>query len=240
METNKIIMGALIAGGLAIGGFFPGHYYYAAKMNDRSVSVKGLAEMDTKADLAIWNIKFLSTGDDLKATQDAIQIRLGLIQKYLMDKGFTPDEIIMGRINTNDLMANPYRDNNMKGPRYILNQTITVRSTKVDAVEMALRGIGVLVSEGVIFDNQEYSSPVSYLFTGLNAVKPKMLEEATKNAREAADEFAKSSDSRVGAIKRANQGVFSILPGEQTPNATESAQINKKIRVVSTVEYYLD
>lgn len=240
METSKLIVGALVAGGLAIGGFFPGHYYYTAKMNDRTVSVKGLAELDTKADLAIWNIKFLATGDELKSTQDMLQTRLNLIQKYLTDKNFTADEIIIGRINTNDTMANPYRSDNNRGPRYILNQTVTVRSNKVDTVETALRGIGTLISDGVIFDNQEYGSPVSYLFTGLNAIKPKMLEEATKNARQAADEFAKSSDSRVGGIKRANQGVFSILPGEQTPTATESEQIGKKIRVVSTVEYYLD
>lgn len=240
MELSKITMSALIAGGLAIGGFFPGYYYYAAKMNDRTVAVKGLAEMDTKADLAIWNIKFLATGDELKTTQDTLQHRLSLIQKYLTDKNFTADEIIIGRINTNDTMANPYRSDNTRGPRYILNQTVTVRSGKVDTVELALRGLGALISEGVIFDNQEYGSPVSYLFTGLNAIKPKMLEEATKNARQAADEFAKSSDSRVGDIKRANQGVFSILPREQTPSATESEQIGKKVRVVSTVEYYLD
>lgn len=239
MENNKILISALIAAGLAIGGFFPGHYYYAAKMNDRTVVVKGLAEMNTKADLAIWNIKYLATGDNLPEVQNTMQTRLKLIQDYLKDKGFTEQEIIVGRINTNDLMANPYRDNT-KGPRYILNQTVTVRSDKVDLVEQSLRGIGELVSKGVVFDNQEYSSPVSYLFTGLNDVKPKMLEEATKNARQAADEFAKSSDSNVGNIKRANQGVFSILPREQTPGATESDQINKKIRVVSTVEYYLD
>lgn len=238
MESKKLWAAALIGVGIAIGGFFPGHYYYAAKMNNRTVTVKGLAEMTARADLAIWDIKFLETGNDLQSVQAQMQRNLGLIEKYLTTRGFTADEIIVGRINTNDLMANPYRSDH-SGPRYILNQTITVRSTQVDLVEETLRAIGELVSNGVIFDSQEYSSPVSYLFTGLNAVKPKMLEEATQNARRAADEFAKSSHSTVGAIKHANQGVFSILPREETPGTSETSQINKKIRVVSTVEYYL-
>ncbi|MGN1062768.1 MAG: SIMPL domain-containing protein [Alphaproteobacteria bacterium] len=239
MDYTKLMCATVIAAGLAAGGYFTGHYYYAAKMNDRTVVVKGLAETDAKADLAIWNIKFLSTGNDLKAAQGVMQKNLGLIKRYLAEKGFADTEIIVGRINTNDLMANPYRNNNMQGPRYILNQTVTVRSTQVDKVETSLRGIGVLVSEGVIFDNQEYGSPVSYLFTGLNTIKPAMLQQATENARKAAEEFAKSSDSRVGNIKRANQGVFSIGAREQAPDTSESAEINKTVRVVSTVEYYL-
>lgn len=238
MTNKKLWPAALVGLGFAIGGFFPGYYYYAAKMNNRAVVVKGLAEVEVKADLAIWDIKFLNTGNDLNTLQTKMQRDLKNIMDFLSKSGFSSDEIIVGRINTNDLMANPYRSEN-NGPRYILNQTVTVRSVNVDTVETTLRAIGGLVSDGVIFDSQEYSSPVSYLFTGLNDIKPQMLEQATKNARKAADEFAKSSRTSVGGIKHANQGVFSILPREETPGTSETSQINKKIRVVSTVEYYL-
>ena len=98
---------------------------------------------------------------------------------------------------------------------------------------------GDLVAKGVILDNQ-YGSPVSYIFTRLNDIKPQMLEEATRNATAAAQEFAKSSDSKVGKIRRAQQGVFSILPREQANNTMESSQINKRVRVVSTVEFWLE
>ncbi len=239
MTKNILHAAALIGLGIAIGGVVPGYYYYASHMNNRSVTVKGLAEKEVKADLAVWDIKFQSTGSDIAAVQRTLSNNLELIIEYLSTQGFTSNEIIVGRINTNDLMANPYRDN-INGPRYILSQTVTVRSPQVDTVEKSLRGIGTLVSQGVIFDNQEYSSPVAYLFTGLNDVKPAMLQEATQNARSAANEFAKSSNAHVGKIKRANQGVFSIQPREQTPGAMESQQINKTVRVVSTVEYYLE
>ena len=162
------------------------------------------------------------------------------IQRFLKEQGFAENEIFVERINTNDLKTNPYRSSEITDSRYILDQTITVRTNQVDKVETALSQTGTLVSQGVILDNQEYSSPVSYLFTGLNEIKPKMLEQATKNAKEAAEEFARSSDSTVGKIKSANQGVFSVLPREQIPGTSESMQINKTVRVVSTVVYYLD
>ena len=130
-------------------------------------------------------------------------------------------EISEGRVETNDLLANPYRSNNDVASRFIVSQTITVRSGNVDVVDKALRNNGELVARGIILDSQ-YGSPVSYIFTKLNDIKPQMLEEATKNAAAAAAEFAKSSDSRVGRIRRASQGVFSILPLEQTPDVSET------------------
>ncbi len=238
--NKELILSTIIAAGIALGGFFPGYYYYQAQTNNRTVTVKGLAEMDVKADLAVWKIKFKTTGNDLAALQQKMNSDLKNIFSYLSKRGFSAAEVTAGRMNTNDLMANQYRDARAADSRYILDQTVTVRSTNVDSVENALREIGSLVAQGVIFDYQDYSSPVSYLFTGLNQVKPQMLELATKNAYASALEFAKSSQSKVGKIKTANQGVFSIQPREQIDGQMESAQIDKTIRVVSTIVYYLE
>ena len=242
MENNYLYSfwgRVILALGITLGGFFPGYFYYQSKLNANTVSVKGLAELDVKADLAIWDIKFNTTNNNLTVAGQQMTKQLSLINSYLKERGFTDGEITVGRVETNDLMTNPYRNQNISS-RYILSQTVTVHSTNVDQVEEALRQVGVLVEKGVVFDGQSYGSPVSYLFTGLNTVKPKMLEEATQNAKKAADEFAKSSGTRVGKIKQASQGVFSILPREQTPGAMESAQINKKVRVVSTITYWLE
>ena len=198
-----------------------------------------MAETDVRADLAVWDIKYVATGNELSATQQQINQNLVAVRNFLKEHGFQSEEIIEGRIETNDLMTNPYRDNTQNSVRFIVSQTVTVRSTKVDEVEKALRSTGDLVAKGVILDNQ-YGSPVSYIFTRLNDIKPQMLEEATRNATAAAQEFAKSSNSKVGKIRRAQQGVFSILPREQANNAMESAQINKRVRVVSTVEFWLE
>lgn len=236
---GKKVSALVLALGIGLGGFFPGYFYYHAKMDSNYVTVKGLSEMNVRADLAVWDLKFVVTGNDLKTAQAQMSSQLGMVLGFLKNMGFSEDEIAIGRIETNDLMANPYRNNEANGVRYILTQGVQVRSTNVDNVAKALNSTAVLISQGIVFDNQSYGSPVSYIFTKLNDIKPQMLEEATKNAQAAAAEFAKSSNSTVGKIKYANQGVFSILPSEQTAGASESSQIEKKVRVVSTVEYWL-
>lgn len=238
-EIAKVLSALLTAAGLMLAGFFPGYYYYQSKINANFVTVKGLSEKEVKANLGIWNIRYVVTNNDLGAAQQEISRQKAVIYKFLDGQGIAPEEINEGRIETNDVMANPYRSGNDNGARFIVSQNIIVRSADVDKLDAALRKTGDLVAQGIILDTQ-YSSPVAYLFTDINAVKPSMLEEATKNAAAAAAEFAKSSNSRVGRIKRASQGVFSILPREQRPDASETQSIDKTIRVVSTIEYWLE
>ncbi len=237
--AGKLVAAVLVASGLALGGFFPGWYYYQSKVNANSVTVKGLAEMDVRADLAIWNLRYVVTSNELPAAQQKLSEQRTVIYNFLAKQGFNQSEISEGRIETTDLMANPYRSNNDMNARFIVNQTITIRSANVDLVDKALRQNGDLVAAGIILDNQ-YGQPVSYIFTGLNQIKPQMLEQATKNAAAAAAEFAKASDSRVGRIRRASQGVFSILPRVQASDNSESQSIDKTVRVVSTIEYWLE
>ncbi len=228
----------IIAIGLLFVGFFPGYYYYKSKFEFNAVTVKGLAERDVVADLAIWEIKYVATGNDLAQVRNDLEKQTDVILAFLHDNGFGDSEIEMGGTDTNDLMANPYRGNDDIKSRFILTRTMTVRSNQVQNVAETYTKTGDLISAGVVFENR-YDSPVSYIFTGLNDIKPQMLEQATKNAHQAALEFAKSSDSSVGKIHSANQGVFSILPRDNA-NAPELQQINKKVRVVATVEYFLE
>lgn len=228
----------IIALGLLFVGFFPGYYYYKSKFNYNAVTVKGLAETDVEANLAIWEIKFVATGNDVVKTKNDLEKQTDAIVNFLHDNGFNDNEIEMGGTETNDLMANPYRGNETITSRFILTRTLTLRSNQVHNVAETYTKTGDLISHGVVFENR-YDSPISYIFTNLNEIKPQLLETATKNARQAALEFAKSSDSKVGKIHSANQGVISILPRDNA-NAPESQQINKRVRVVATVEYFLE
>ena len=238
MKKISYLYVLIVAVGLLFVGFFPGYYYYKSKFNYNAVTVKGLAETDVEADLAIWEIKYVATGNDLLDTKNKLEKQTDAILAFLHDNNFSDDEIEMGGVDTNDLMANPYRGNEAVSSRFILTKTITVRSRQVHNIADTYTKAGDLINSGVVFENR-YDYPISYIFTKLNDIKPQMLETATKNARQAALEFAKSSDSKVGKIHSANQGVFSILPRDNA-NAPESQQINKKVRVVATVEYFLE
>ena len=238
-SLSRIIAAMMVAGGLCMAGFFPGSFYYQSKFNNNSVVVKGLSEQDVKADLAVWRLRFTVTDNDLNLAQQQITEQAEKVEAFLQKQGFKPEEITTARIETNDLMANPYRGSEAASSRFILSQTITVKTNRVELVEQALPQSNALIAEGIIFENN-YTDPVSYIFTGLNDIKPQMLADATYNAKSAAEEFAKNSGSKVGKIRHANQGVFSILPAEEINGSVESQQINKKVRVVSTIEYWLE
>ncbi|MBR3676128.1 MAG: SIMPL domain-containing protein [Alphaproteobacteria bacterium] len=236
MENSKIIPALLIALGITAGGFCPGYYYYKTHADFRSVTVKGLAEKDVVADMGLWNIQFTVSGNDLNLAQRQINRQAEEIVKFLAAQQFTDDEIHVGRIETNDLLANPYRDSNAaETTRFILTQTIFVRSPKVYQISQAMSQSNELIAKGIIFSNQS----ASYYFTKLNDIKPEMLKSATENAKEAALEFARNSGSKVGKINKANQGVFSIQARDDA-NTYEAGQIEKRVRVVSTVEYMLE
>lgn len=231
----------ILAAGIALGGFFPGFYYYQAKINANSVTVKGLAEKDVRADMAIWSLQFVVTGNNLSELQNKISGQAQTIVEFLKKRGFAETEISLSPITTNDLLANPYQNaNETDGRRFILTQSVEVQTQKVDEVANSLSATNDLISKGIVF-TQDYNggSRASFLFTKLNDIKPQMLEEATQNAKEAAYQFAKNSGSEVGKIKRASQGVFSVQPRVDADSIRESQQIDKKVRVVSTVEYWL-
>ena len=237
-HTTSLIAALLVSGGITLGGFFPGYYYYKTRFDMRTVTVKGLAEKDVKSDLAVWNIRFQSANNLLSSAKKDIENQEETIRSFLKTSGFSETEVITQGLSMQDAYADSYRDRNAIPTRYTLTQTLTVRSNQVDLVAKTYPQIGDLVSNGV--NLSAYGNTVSYLFTDLNTIKPSMLKQATQNAREAANEFAQNSGAQVGKIRSANQGVFSILPREDIPDQSEREQINKKIRVVSTVEYYLD
>ena len=237
----KFVLVLMFALALVLAGFFPGYFYYRAKMDNNYVTVKGLAEMDVKADLAVWNLRFVVTDNDLLTAKNKMDDNLATIIEFLKKAGFGDAEINAGKIETNDLLANPYGGDNSNKPRYILGRNVSVTSNNVDLIDKTMNLVGDLVSKGVVFDNQAYgNAQVAYIFTRLNEIKPQMLEMATKNAFEAAEEFAKSSNSEVGKIRRASQGVFAILPKNKTQEYQSEMQfIDKTVRVVSTIDYYL-
>jgi hypothetical protein len=238
VHPSKTLASCVLALGIALGGFFPGYYYYKTHISNNSVTVKGLSEKDVVADLAIWKLKFVITENNLQQGQQKITEQAEKINAFLLKQGFKTNEITIERIETTDLAANPYLNNNNNSSRFILTQSITVRSQNVNLVESSIPQTDKLIADGIIFDSEGF--PVSYIFTKLNDIKPQMLADATQNAKKAAEEFAKNSHSKVGKIRHANQGVFSILPREQTSSSYEAQQINKTVRVVSTVEYWLD
>jgi len=206
---------------------------------DRSVRVKGLATKDVVADTALWSIAYAETGNNLEALQEVVDNKGAVVQKFFSEHGIQSDQIQLQQVNVQDLLANAYRKLNPGQSRYIITQTYLVRTNDIDAMSSAARNIGTLIKRGVVLAQSGSSTP-TYLYTKLNDIKPDMIAAATQNAKKAAEEFSNQTGQEVVDIKRASQGVFQILPRDQTYTVPESQQKNKTVRVVSTIEFYLD
>lgn len=228
-----LALGACIAVGLVGLGITAGRSALAVKGLERYVTVKGLSEREVPADLAVWPIRFAEAGNDLTQIYAALERNSARIVRYLGERGFSAEEISAAAPLVTDKLAQQYGGGNVGPLRYTASQAITVRSTKIDLVRETGRTIAELGKTGIVFSGSEYQQQAEFLFTGLNDLKPSMIEEATRAAREVAGKFASDSDSKLGKIRSANQGQFSISDlDSSTPHI-------KQVRVVSTVEYYL-
>lgn len=232
-RTSAFILGLFLLSGLAALGYLLGDAAIEFKQYERSVTVKGLSEREYDADIVIWPIQFTAAGNDLQRLYDVMEQHTKKIRAFLLENGVSAEEVSFTSPAIVDKSAQQYGNSARPEFRYTASQTVTVYSRHIQAVRRLMGSLSELGKQGIVFTGGNYQAQTEYLFTRLNAVKPEMIEEATTKAREVAEKFASDSQSRLGKIKRASQGQFSI-----TARDRNNPHI-KKVRVVSTVEYYL-
>lgn len=236
MENNKVcaaIIGICVFLGLSSLGYLLGTAAIKFKEYERTVKVKGLSEQEYPADIVIWPIQFSAADNDLEELYNSIEKNTSKIKQFIEEHGIKLNEITSAVPAITDKSAQQYGMSEPAQFRYAAVQTVTVYSKNIDAVRSVMGNLSNLGKQGIAFTGGDYQSRTEYIFSRLNEVKPEMIEEATTKAREVAIKFAEDSDSKLGKIKRASQGQFSINPRDKNnPHI-------KKIRVVSTVEYYL-
>ncbi len=226
------IFGGLIAIGLIGAGIAVGGGVINANVGNRQVTVKGLAERDVTADLAILPLRFTVAGEDLPTVQAQVDADLTKVRAFLRQQGYGDDIVTVGRLEVTDTRSQSYAPPDGT-PRYIVAQSVSVRTTEVARVAQTERALNDLVRQGVLLD---FTAP-TYVFTGLNDVRPEMIAEATASARTGAEQFAKDSGTPLGPIRQATQGSFEILAREDVDS--EATSIDKRVRVVATVTYQL-
>ena len=239
MNDRPVLRTTLLAVAIALAGGLVGGGLVNFRMAERYVSVKGVAERTVKADVGLWPLRFVSAADALDAAQRKIEADRRAVIEFLGRHGLDSTQTELQGLEVVDTRTNVYQEARTAS-RFIISMTIMVRTSEPQKIQAASQGIGELVAAGVVLSSGGgYGSGPTYLFTRLNELKPGMLAEANANARKAAEQFAKESRSRVGGIRRASQGVFEILPRDQAPGIMEGSQLQKTLRVVSTVDYFL-
>lgn len=231
MQTRAVLAAFVLALGLAAAGWFAAQGMAKLRTADRYVTVKGSAEKIVDADLVVWPLSHTVGGNELGAVQAQLDANTQTIRAFLTSAGFTDGEIVVSPPRLEDRWTYAYGENRPP-ERYRYSNTVTLRSARVGEALAALRRSGDIVARGVMLNTEEGGGP-DFDYTGLNRVKPALIAEATANARKSAEQFAKDSGARLGGIRSANQGVVSI------ENRDAGSPQIKKIRVVTTVEYFL-
>jgi hypothetical protein len=228
--SGPFVLGVFICMGLVLLGYFISGSIIKIKAFDRTIEVKGLSEREVPANIAIWPIQFKEAGNDLNNLFSSIQRKNTIIAEFLKNQGFKENDISISAPAILDRQAQENTESEKNKYRYSGTSTVSVYTDQVDSVRNCMQKLVDLGKVGIAISGETHTL---FLFTKLNDIKPAMIEEATKNAREVAVKFAQDSKSKLGRIKSAWQGQFSI---EDRDNNTPSI---KKVRVVSTVQYYL-
>lgn len=222
---------AILAIGMIAGGYLLGDGLTRARNADRAVTVRGFAEREVTADLATWTIAYSATATNLAEAQEGVDRDTAQIRAFFKELGFPADALQPTGVNvssfTNDGVL-----------RFTVRQRMTLRTNDITRAQAAVRRQFDLVRRGV---QLEEGSGIAYTFTGLDQIKPAMVAKATKDARAAAQQFAKDSATSVGGIKQATQGYFTIeaRDGDGGGGWGMSDTPFKKVRVVTTIDFYL-
>jgi hypothetical protein len=234
-SRNITVLAAAMVVGLIGLGTTLGNSIIRFKELDRTVNVKGLSEKEVEANIALWPINFSAASNDLTQFYATLDKNADTVKAFLKKQGFADSEISVSPPNVTDKLAQQWGGGERAEFRYTGNRGVTVYTTDIAKVRTALNNLSVLGKAGITLssgDNGGGSRP-QYLFTKLNEIKPKMIEEATQKGRQVAEKFATDSGSRLGKIKNADQGLFSVEDRDQ------ENQHLKTVRVVSSIEYYL-
>jgi hypothetical protein len=247
-RLSSVVLAIGICVGLVAAAAILGRSLADIRKTERFVTVKGFAEREVKADLAVWPIQLEAAGNSVAEVSQILESTRAKVLAFLKDKGFPAEEITGQDLRVSDRQAREYGESRSL-LRYIGAATIVIRSKDVDKVQQVSRMTGDLVRAGVVLGAQGGSQGPQFLYTQLSTIKPGMITDATKNARAAADQFASDSGSNVGAIRRASQGLFTITDRDQAASGetaggghyfARASDPNKRVRVVVTIDYLLE
>jgi uncharacterized protein len=227
-----IISALLLAVGIYAGGFFIGQGISNWNSGRRIIAVKGLSEREVAASVATWTVSYAATGNDLNAINRKLSESTKSVVAFLKTAGFDEKDMSVQPPALHDATMEPREKDTPPPPeRFRAEQSVLLRTSKVDLIKPALASASTLMANGVLLSA---GCQPNYVYNQLNEIKPAMIQEATKNARIAAEQFSRDSQTRLGKLRNASQGWF------QVENRDVATPERKVVRVVVDVDYEIN
>jgi len=233
-NSQIIVLGLCIAVATIFSSFvLSGALVKIKKITNNVIDVTGTAEKNIVSDLAVWRADFSRRDSDINDAFKNLKHDLEIVKAYIISKGISPDDIIVSQIYTMNLYKKNekgFDTNDIEG--YQLSQSIEIKSNDVQKITIISREATELINQGI----QLYSYPPEYFYTKLNELKLQMLAEATQNAKERAENMAKSTGNKIGTMLSAKSGVFQITPANSNAvsdyGVNDTSSLEKKITAV--------
>ena len=243
LAAMLLAAGLVSTAGIAAGGWLIGKGMSRFRAEVRTVTVKGLVEQEVVADQATWRLSFRRASDSLADAHARISADRDAVTGFLKARGFEDREIESQPTRTVDKLAGDFGNPDKVRLRYVVSSAVAVKTVNVERVRASVGATEVLLKSGVILDGEhENQANPRYVFSQFNAMRPKLVAEATRNARAVAQQFADDSGALIGRIVSANQGNIQIFGSEgqdESAPYSPTSTPRKKIRVVSTFEFEL-
>ncbi|HEX4631833.1 MAG TPA: SIMPL domain-containing protein [Chthoniobacterales bacterium] len=194
--------------------------------------MKGLSEREVPASVATWTIVYSANGNELGEINKKLADSTKAVTAFLKEAGFAEADMAVQPPLLHDTSMEP-REKDVPPPpaRYDASQSVLLRTAKVDLIKPALASASNLMVSGVLLSAK---SEPNYIFNQVNEIKPGMIQEATKNARIAAEQFSRDSQTSLGKLRNASQGWF------QVENRDAATPERKIVRVVVDVQYEIN
>ena len=202
------------------------------------MTVKGLVERLEKADRGTWDVTLKTTGNELAPLYKKLSHDADEVQKFVLAAGFDQKEISISTPKVTDLHAREYGTGTLAPERYQVEYMVSVNSQKVDVLNTLSAKAGDLLTQGISISGSE----TKFYLDRFNELRPQLIADSTQNAQEVAEGFAKTTGSHIGGIRKANQGAIRVTSPDASPNNEYdegAASLMKKVRLVSTIEFYI-
>lgn len=240
INSSWVIVALILALGLVLSAFIAGGSVVKSKEAANSISITGSAKKQIKSDLAVWDGSFSATAPEMTAAYNKLQDSQAKVKAYLQSKGIADKDMVFSSINTNTrYVMLPNGQNSNQVESYELRQQVEIKSKNVDQITLLSREATDLINQGVEFQ----SMPPQYFYTKIADLKIEMLSLATKDAMKRAEQIAKNTNSRVGALRAARMGVFQITPLYSNEvsdyGINDTSSLDKEITAVMTCEFQI-
>lgn len=235
----------IISLAVVIAAFLVANSYSSRNRANHSITVTGLGEESFTSDLIVWKASFSSRNSELKSASLQLENDRSSIKKYLSSKGINADDIVFSSVDIQKEFTTNYDSNgnylNTSFEGYLLNQTLRIESKEVDKIEKISREVTELINQGIELS----SNAPDYYYTKLAELKIKMIQNATKDAKNRADKIAESAGSELGNLKNASMGVIQITAKNSAEDYSWGGSFNtssklKTASITIRLDYSLD